>query len=268
MFFFAFIVIFLLAGIRAAQHYPTRLKLEYQWSKVEKGEYYRLFTGVFVHPSWMAVVFGVLNIAFVGMSLSNMSNEWLTLAAMAAITIISFFIHHKLSGSDDLYWGSFPLMFGLYACFAVLQPLTDVRLFFILPLKYFLFQIILLVLLIYNEIKNKFPVPTIIIAISLIVGSVTSMLFYYPAIIHNWWMALINITGAGVLLYMQRKGGISFRKKQLGKVIKMTPDQHYNVGRKAEQQKIDDILEKIHQKGINSLSDEEKRMLDDFSNRT
>jgi hypothetical protein len=54
-----------------------------------------------------------------------------------------------------------------------------------------------------------------------------------------------------------------FRKKKSGYTI----DQSYNLQKKAEQADVDKILEKIHRKGMSSLSTKEKAILEEYSKR-
>ena len=48
---------------------------------------------------------------------------------------------------------------------------------------------------------------------------------------------------------------------------KLTIDQKYNLEKKNQQETIDKILEKIHRKGINSLTREEKQKLEEYSKK-
>ena len=47
----------------------------------------------------------------------------------------------------------------------------------------------------------------------------------------------------------------------------LTIDQKYNLERKIQQVNIDRILEKIHKRGINSLTKEEKQQLEEYSKK-
>ena len=42
----------------------------------------------------------------------------------------------------------------------------------------------------------------------------------------------------------------------------------YNLKRKAKEQELDDILEKIHKRGMNSLTKKERMMLKEFSKQS
>lgn len=45
-----------------------------------------------------------------------------------------------------------------------------------------------------------------------------------------------------------------------------TKDDEFNARRQEKQESIDRILEKIHKKGVNSLTKREKELLDEYSN--
>jgi len=60
------------------------------------------------------------------------------------------------------------------------------------------------------------------------------------------------------------KGTTSFLPSSKGTY--QTIDDEFNARRKAKQDKIDRILEKINDKGVESLTTQEKALLDEYSN--
>lgn len=70
-----------------------------------------------------------------------------------------------------------------------------------------------------------------------------------------------------VVIYVisrSNKGATSFLPSS--KETYQTIDDEFNARRKAKQDKIDRILEKINNKGIDSLTAEEKALLDEYAN--
>lgn len=58
-----------------------------------------------------------------------------------------------------------------------------------------------------------------------------------------------------------------FRNKKTETKKYHTIDEAYNAKRNTEQAEIDKILDKINKRGIDSLSDDEKKKLDNFAKR-
>lgn len=67
--------------------------------------------------------------------------------------------------------------------------------------------------------------------------------------------------------------GQSFTRKVFSSIKKsynaedLTPDEEYTFRKNIELKSVDEILEKINKKGINSLTKKEKEILDKFSNK-
>lgn len=80
-------------------------------------------------------------------------------------------------------------------------------------------------------------------------------------------MPLLSIAVIAVFLYMifrSRTGNSTFSSSSKNKY--QTIDDEFNAKKKAKQEQIDRILEKINDKGVKSLTKQEKAMLDEYSN--
>lgn len=81
-------------------------------------------------------------------------------------------------------------------------------------------------------------------------------------------MLYISIAVIGIFIYIKffksntESTGISKRSAQKYQTI----DDEFNAKRKAKQERIDRILEKINEKGVDSLTAKEKALLDEYSN--
>ena len=82
---------------------------------------------------------------------------------------------------------------------------------------------------------------------------------------HNW-LPVLGILLPGIVLII-----IMIRKPELILIDKKTQERQlniedkYNLRQRSRQQEIDRILEKINQKGIESLSRSERELLDEYS---
>ncbi|WP_146169758.1 DUF6576 domain-containing protein [Kordia periserrulae] len=81
-------------------------------------------------------------------------------------------------------------------------------------------------------------------------------------------MLYISIAVIGIFIYIKffksntESAGISRRSTQKYQTI----DDEFNAKRKAKQERVDRILEKINEKGVDSLTAKEKALLDEYSN--
>ncbi|WP_046755732.1 DUF6576 domain-containing protein [Kordia jejudonensis] len=81
-------------------------------------------------------------------------------------------------------------------------------------------------------------------------------------------MPYISIAVIGVFLYIifRKKSGTSTSFSGSSSQKYQTIDDEFNAKKKAKQQQIDRILEKINAKGVDSLTKQEKSLLDEYSN--
>ena len=80
-------------------------------------------------------------------------------------------------------------------------------------------------------------------------------------------MPIISIAVIAVFIYIifkSKKGTPSFSGSSSQKY--QTIDDKFNAERKQKQERIDQILEKINRKGVESLTAQEKAILDEYSN--
>lgn len=80
-------------------------------------------------------------------------------------------------------------------------------------------------------------------------------------------MPYISIAVIAVFLYMifrKRSGNSSYSYSSSSNKYE-TIDDKYNAKKKAKQEQIDRILEKINAKGVESLTKQEKALLDEYS---
>lgn len=81
-------------------------------------------------------------------------------------------------------------------------------------------------------------------------------------------MPYISIAVIAVFLYLifRKKTGSDSLFSGTSSKSYQTIDDEYNAKKKAKQQQIDRILEKINAKGVESLTKQEKALLDEYSN--
>ena len=101
-----------------------------------------------------------------------------------------------------------------------------------------------------------------------LVGLIVAIIMQPSALINNTWTIIIIMIPSVFFIYMiiTRPHILLidnyFFKKHSDAI---TVDHKYNIEKVNKQKELDRILEKIHKKGMHSLSKKEKQMLDDFS---
>src|SRR5690606_28241307 len=142
MFTLIFIVIFVVAGLRVANHYPTRLQLGYDENAISKKQYYRLFTAIFDNNNWIGVLFAALNLFFLLASVEQGFGVLITSLVVFVLAVLPYWFNYRFKTSADYFWGSLPLIFGLFLFQTAINPFAEIRLMFILPLNFFIFSIL------------------------------------------------------------------------------------------------------------------------------
>ena len=265
MFSLIFILVFIALGLRIAQHYPTRLKLAYDEYALSKGQYYRLFTPIFDNQNWIGVLFAALNIFFLIATLEKEIGWIFTLLTIVLLSTIPYFINFRTNTNPEHFWGSLPLIFGLFVLHTCINPYSEIRLFFILPLNYIIVSTLIIGFLLYNEIKHKVVLSSISFAAAGIVGVVLASLFAIQSVLSTWYYATLILISMLVLVALN-KNWITKRKPQ-AKVIKMNPDHYYNIKKVSDQERVNQLLDKIKKNGIQSLTREEKKFLEEYSKK-
>ncbi len=108
-----------------------------------------------------------------------------------------------------------------------------------------------------------------------LIGMLVAILIRPAALAENYGPILIITLPCLIFFYilirrpsMMLLGVDYFKKQDVEHNKQYTIEDRYNADRLSKQQQIDDILEKIHKKGIKSLSRREKEMLDEYSRST
>ena len=82
------------------------------------------------------------------------------------------------------------------------------------------------------------------------------------AAIENYLVVLLLLVpSAGFILYIMKNPTTLLVSKRFSVKGRHTIDQRYNMDQKKKQEEIDRILEKIHRRGMNSLTQKEKDIL-------
>ncbi len=215
-----------------------------------------VLTHYFIHSSFVELLFNIIVIYLSSkLFLQFWSNFRLILLLVLSLLagVFVFSLTSPYLSNLYTYHGVGASAFALISCMFIIVPQHKFRLHPLLrlPIKY-LFVITLIVnfLLFYSNQASTFYAH--------IAGAGVGILFalFYKNIVDNYY------------LFQHRQKEKKFNKRSKTEYKRPISDEEYNVEQKSKQDKIDAILEKISQKGYDSLSTEEKDFLFNESKRT
>jgi len=241
-------------------------------------DYKRLITSGFLHVSWLHLLFNMITLYAFGGGLEGYLGqssfgqlEYLLIyfAGLIGGNLLSLYIHrnhpgYKSAGASGAIAG---VIFGAIALF----PNMSIG-FFLIPISIpaWVFGLVYMLISIYGIKSKKENVGHDSHLGGALIGMLVAILFKPSVLIDNYLPILIITVPALVFLYMIITNpnfllvdNYFFRNQEDYYNI----DHKYNQERANRQKEIDRILEKIHKKGMKSLTREEKELLKRESDR-
>jgi membrane associated rhomboid family serine protease len=235
--------------------------------RVQK-DYKRMITSGFLHVNWTHLVFNMIALFFFSGSIEGYLGPFKFLLIYAAGLVggnaLSLFIH-RYSGDYSSVGASGAILAVIFAAIA-LFPGMSVGLLFI-PIPGWLFGLLYVAISIYG-IRSRSDnighdahlgggVAGILLALVmepsiLITNTFTLLIITLPAVA---FIALIVYKPQALLI-----DNFFFKSHR-----NMTVEDRYNANKRDKQKELDKLLEKIHHKGISSLSKKERAMLEEYS---
>jgi hypothetical protein len=98
-------------------------------------------------------------------------------------------------------------------------------------------------------------------------GMLVAILLHPSALVHNLvTILIIAVPSIFFIIYIIKRPGVLLIDNLYYKNNhNLTKEDKYNLTKRNKQEELDKVLEKIHKKGMNSLSDKEKRLLQEYS---
>ena len=230
-------------------------------------DYKRLITSGFLHVSWLHLLFNMFTLYAFGSSLEESLGPWqyllLYFAALIGGNLLSLFIHRNHAGYRSV--GASGAIAGVMFGAIAIYPGLDIRFFGFSPaIPAWIFGLGYMLISIYGVKSKKDNVGHDAHLGGALIGMTVAILLQPIALIDNYVPILIIAVPALVFLYiiMTRPhfllvDNYFFRNQEDFYNI----DHKYNQERSNRQKEIDRILEKIHKKGMKSLTREEKELL-------
>lgn len=236
-----------------------------------KKQYGRLITSGFLHVSWLHLIFNMIALLFfaglVEANLGALRFLLLYFSSMIGGNLLSLFIHRN-EGDYTAVGASGAVSGVIFACIA-LFPGLDIHLFFIpIGIPSWLFGLLYVLASIYGIRSRKDNIGHDAHLGGGIIGMLVAIAMYPQSLVDNYVTILLVAIPAIVFIYMIITrphllliDNFFYKKKQEFYSV----DHRYNTEKFNRQQEIDRILEKIHQKGMRSLTRKEKQLLKEYS---
>jgi membrane associated rhomboid family serine protease len=230
-------------------------------------DYKRLITSGFLHVSWMHLLFNMFTLyAFGGGLEENLGSLPYLLIYFASLIgggLLSLYIHRNHAGYKSV--GASGAIAGIIFGAIALYPNMSIR-FFVIPLAIpaWIFGLAYMLISIYGIKSKKENVGHDAHLGGALIGMLIAILIRPSALVDNYLPILIISVPALIFLYViitkpnfLLVDNYFFRNQEDFYNI----DHKYNQEKANRQKEIDRILEKIHKKGMKSLTKEEKELL-------
>lgn len=230
-------------------------------------DYKRLVTSGFLHVNWMHLIFNMLGLYFFAGSLIAMLGpvQFLLIyfASLAGGNLLSLLVY-KNQGDYTSVGASGAVNGAIFATIA-LNPGIN-----IMFLPGWLFGLLYIALTIYGVRSKRDNIGHEAHLGGAIIGMLLAICLRPSALIENYITILIIAIPTLVFIYL-----IITRPHilMIDNLFFKTHTNHYSIDHKyneskaSQQQEIDTILDKISKRGINSLTQKEKKMLKDYSKK-
>jgi membrane associated rhomboid family serine protease len=236
--------------------------------RVEK-DYKRLVTSGFLHVGWSHLFFNMLSLYFFSNSLESFIGPLnfllIYLVGLAGGNLLSLFIHryHGEYSSVGASGAIFAVIFSAIAIF----PGMQIGFFFLPSIPAWLFGLVFVLISIYGIKSGKNNIGHDAHLGGGLAGMVLAILIYPSSIAQNTSTILVVALPAiaFILFIIYKPHALLIDNLFFKNHHNATLEDKYNLSRQNKQQDLDKLLEKIHNKGIKSLSKKEREMLKEYS---
>ncbi len=185
-------------------------------------------------------------------------------AGLVGGNLLSLFIHryHSSYSSAGASGAIFAIIFSTIAIF----PGIDIGLFLLPAIPGWLFGLGYVIVSIYGIRSRSDNIGHDAHLGGGLTGMLVAMALYPTIITQNpFTVFIIAVPAVAFILFIIYKPQALLIDNLFYKNQNLTLEDRYNVTRRNRQQHLDHLLEKIHKRGINSLSKKEKEQLQDYS---
>lgn len=266
----AIIVITVIFSYRGFSRYSFFNRYTFHVDKVLRGkEYFRLITSGLLHVGWLHLIVNMICLqAFsVGLTayLSGIRYAIIYLASLVGGNLFVLFVYRR--HKDYSAVGASGAVSGVMFASLALFPGMRVAPFGLFAIPGWLFCIIFVLISIYGVKSKRDNIGHEAHLAGAVIGMLTAIIMEPSVLTINIVPIMITLVLTGVFIFfiILHPHSLFIDNHYFKHHPQYTVDDRYNIEQRSRQEEVDRILEKIHKKGINSLTREEKRTLEAFS---
>ena len=231
-------------------------------------DYKRLITSGFLHGNWMHLIFNMLSLYFFASYVEIFGSITFLLIYFAGLVggdLFSLFIHRQHGDYSSI--GASGAICAVVFSSIALVPGMQIGFFLLPTLPGWLYGLVYVIISIYGIKSQTDNIGHDAHLGGGLAGMLVAVILNPSVIVENTFALLIvALPAIAFILFIIYKpeallvDNIFFKKHH-----HLTVEDKYNLGRISKQKELDRLLEKIHQKGIKSLSQKERENLKEYS---
>lgn len=229
-------------------------------------EYNRLISAGFVHANWRHLLFNMYSLMSFSGTVERVTGPWTVLivycASLIGGNLLSLYIHRN-DGAYRAVGASGAVAGLIFATIVVFPGISINPLFLPLRVPAWAFGLFYTLFSIYGIKSLNDNIGHDAHLGGALVGMLTICLLDVEIIRANWPFVLLLTAPTVVFLYflVTRPDWLYTRGFSLSRAVAETKDERFNRAKQQRQQEIDRILDKISEKGVGSLTQQERDTL-------
>lgn len=236
----------------------------------ENKEYVRLVTSGFLHISWGHLIMNFIALYFFGSTLERSSLSdflFIYFASLIGGGLFALLIHKNHPDYSSV--GASGAISGLIFAFIAIKPTQPIGILFLpISIPAWIFGLLYMAFSIYAIRSQRDNIGHDAHLGGGIVGMLLALLIHPSVIAPNFVYILLVLLPAiiFIIVIIKKPHALLVQNMFYENHQGLTIDDRYNINRNQKKQELDRILEKIHARGISSLSKKERQILDELSN--
>jgi len=232
-------------------------------------DYKRLITSGFLHVNWMHLIFNMVSLYLFSISLESSigSIYYLVIYFISLVggNLFALYIHRNHGAYSSV--GASGAVFGIMFASIALFPGMKIGLFF-LPISFpaWMYGLAFVIYSIYGIKSRRDNVGYESHMGGALVGMLVAIAIQPSVIVENYIPILLILIPSAVFIYfIITNPSFLLINNTFKRKYNYTAEDRYNSSKRNDEEEIDRILEKIHRKGMKSLTKEEREKLKSYS---
>jgi membrane associated rhomboid family serine protease len=235
-------------------------------------EYQRMISSGFLHGSWMHLLFNLYALFSFGESLESaiggMNFLFIYFVSLIGGNVLSLYIH-RFDGQYSAI-GASGAVCGIIFASIVVFPNMEIGMFLMpFSMSSWMYGLLFVLISIYGIKSRMSNIGHDAHLGGALLGMLVAVGLYPESLKENYLPIVLVVTPTLAFIYLiiKRPDYLFIEKFSFNQKDYKNIDDEYNERKILRQQEIDNILEKIHAKGFDSLSEREKEVLERFSEK-